>query len=51
MFNSEHISFRVYFNVTIMQKYNDTKAISIKNPTYNIIILISAQFVRHTMAN
>lgn len=34
-----------------MQKYNDTKAISTKNPTYNIIILISAQFVRHTIAS
>lgn len=51
MFSSEQISFRVYVNVTIMQKYNYTKAVSTKNPTYNIIILISAQFIRHTMSN
>lgn len=51
MFRREQISFRVYVNVTIMQKYNYTKAISTKNPTYSIIILISAQFFRHTMAN
>lgn len=51
MLSSEQISFRVYVNVTNMQKCKDTQAINTKNLTYNTVILISAQSVRHSMAN